>query len=499
MTTQQFITKFLSFIILPLIGFTLFLSGCGEEEEEATPTSAKIVMNFSNVTADGEYVAAITIAGPGIDEPITSNKNLTIQPGGDQTHEVTVRDILSGDDRFVTVQILQDGVVLFEGKGTVNLSIEGANRVPITVKDAPKLFARFTVTASDAEELENGYVQVDASASEATRGEIKDGSWDWGDGEQTEFTTEFTAEHTYTGAGLYTITLTVRNDDPVPVTAEQTNTILVKRKAELTWDADGATMRLIPAGAFEMGDHFDGVHDANARPVHIVELDDFYIDAMEVTNAMYAKFLNVVGKHVGDDGKIWFNLEAGGSELIELVEGQYRPKAGFADHPVVQVSWYGAAAYAQWAGKRLPTEAEWEKAARGELEGKKFPWGDDVTHDDANYAGVEGDDEWEQTAPVGSFPANGYGLHDMAGNVSEWCMDEWDEGFYANSPRHNPIAGVPVAFVNDDFANVDTRRVFRGGAWFNAHPALNLTCYVRNSTAPTRTTSGTSFRCAVTR
>ena len=88
MTTQQFITKFLSFITLPLIGFTLFLSGCGEEEEEATPTSAKIVMSFSNVTADGEYVAAITIAGPGIVEPITSNKNLTIQAGGDQTHEL---------------------------------------------------------------------------------------------------------------------------------------------------------------------------------------------------------------------------------------------------------------------------------------------------------------------------------------------------------------------------------------------------------------------------
>ncbi len=501
MVAQQFITKFLSFITLPLIGFTLFLSGCGEEEEEATPTSAKIVMNFSNVTAQGEYVATITIAGPGIAEPITSNQDLTIQPGGDQTHEVTVRDILSGADRFVTVQILQDGVVLFEGNGIANLLIEGANRVSITVKDAPKLFARFTVTASDAEELENGHVQVDASASEATRGEIKDVGWDWGDGEQTEFTTELTAEHTYTASGKFTITLTVRNDDPVPVTAEQTNTISVARKAELTWDADGATMQLIPAGAFEMGDHFDGVHDANARPVHIVELDDFYIDAMEVTNAMYAKFLDAVGKHVGDDGKIWFNLEAGGSELIELDGGQYRPKAGFADHPVVQVSWYGAAAYAQWSGKRLPTEAEWEKAARGKLKGKPFPWGDELTHDDANYggmnAGVEGDDEWEQTAPVGSFPANGYGVHDVVGNVSEWCMDEWDEGFYANSPRHNPIAGVPVAFVNDDFANVDTRRVFRGGSYFNNH-AHELRVYVRNSTAPTRSIAGLGFRCAFT-
>ncbi len=496
MVAQQFITKFLSFITLPLIGFTLFLSGCGEEEEEATPTSAKIVMNFSNVTADGEYVAAITIAGPGIDEPITTNQNLTIQAGSNQTHEVTVRDILSGDDRFVTVQILQDGVVLFEGKGTVNLLIDGENRVSITVKDAPKLFARFTVTASDAEELENGHVQVDASTSEAAQGEIKDVSWDWGDGEQTEFTTEFTAEHTYTASGIYTITLTVRNSTSPPVTAEQTMPISIRRKTELTWDADGATMQLIPAGEFEMGDHFNGAHDGTARPVHIVELDDFYIDVTEVTNAMYAKFLNAVGKHVGDDGKTWFNLEAGGSELIELDGGQYRPKAGFADHPVIQVSWYGAAAYAQWSGKRLPTEAEWEKAARGKLKGKKLPWGDERVRN-ANTLGVEGNDEWEQTAPVGSFPPNGYGLHDMAGNVFEWCMDEYQEDFYANSPRHNPIAGGPVAFVNDDFTNVDTRRVTRGGAFFSTL-GDQVSVLRRGGRAPTTTNSGIGFRCAFT-
>jgi formylglycine-generating enzyme required for sulfatase activity len=494
---EKTMAKTLSFITLIFIGFTLFLFSCGGDDEP-TPTSAKILMSFSNVTAQGEYLVEITITGSGIAAPITADQNLAVQAGRDQPYEITVGNIPAGDNRLVTVEILKDGTAVFEGSGTGNLSSDGANRVPITVKDVPTLFARFELTASDVRSLRNGHVKVDASASEATKGKIKDVKWDWGDGEQTEFNTALTAEHTYTRSfrQLLTITLTVRNDASPPVTAEHTEVISVTVKEEIVWETDGATMRLIPAGEFEMGDHFDGAHEADARPVHTVFLDAFYIDAMEVTNAMYAKFLNAVGKHVGDDGKTWFNLEAGGSELIELDGGQYRPKAGFADHPVVQVSWYGAGAYAQWAGKRLPTEAEWEKAARGKLKGKKLPWGDERVRN-ANTLGVEGNDEWEQTAPVGSFPPNGYGLHDMAGNVFEWCMDEYQEDFYANSPRHNPIAGGPVAFVNDDFTNVDTRRVTRGGAFFSTL-GDQVSVLRRGGRAPTTTNSGIGFRCAFT-
>lgn len=95
--------------------------------------------------------------------------------------------------------------------------------------------------------------------------------------------------------------------------------------------------------------------------------------------------------------------------------------------------------------------AEWEYAARGGLIGKKYPWGDSLSHDDANYNGTGGRDQWERTAPVGSFPPNGYGLYDMAGNVWEWCMDEYDSSFYAKSEKNNPVAGGVISLVNNNF------------------------------------------------
>ncbi|HIE29356.1 TPA: hypothetical protein EYP66_18960 [Candidatus Poribacteria bacterium] len=263
----------------------------------------------------------------------------------------------------------------------------------------------------------------------------------------------------------------------------------VKTFKEIIFAKDGAKMRLIPAGEFEMGDHFnEGFSDE--RPVHTVYLDDFYIDVYEVTNAMYAKFLNTKGSHVGDGGDVW--LEIGdGDELIELVDGRYRPKSGFENHPVVEVSWYGAAAYARWAGKRLPTEAEWEKAARGGLVGKRRPWGDDITHNDANYENTGGQDRWLKTSPVGSFPPNGYGLYDMMGNVWEWCMDEYIEGFYADSPRHNPIAGG--AIVNN-FTNVKAPRVLRGRSWDDLPNDLRVA--FRGGLEPKVSASDLGFRCA---
>ena len=146
--------------------------------------------------------------------------------------------------------------------------------------------------------------------------------------------------------------------------------LLVMGQLEITWEKDGKEMVLIPAGSFEMGDHFNEGNDWE-RPVHRVELDAFYMDIHEVAVGQFKKFVNQSGYSYNrwNDG------------------AKYSPGD---DYPMVYVNWNDATAYAKWVGKRLPTEAEWEYAARGGLEGKRYPWEDEITHDDANYDGMGG-------------------------------------------------------------------------------------------------------------
>ena len=152
------------------------------------------------------------------------------------------------------------------------------------------------------------------------------------------------------------------------------------------------------------------------------------------------------------------------------------------------MSWYAAVAYCQWAGNHLPTEAEWEYAARGGLTGKAFPWGDEPADKTrANYegSGIGG------TTPVGSYPANRYGLFDMAGNVWEYLADEW--GPYPSSPQINPVAGGNL-FLDSRFSTVTTRRVIRGGSWGGA--PINLRVAYRDSHPPESAKDFVGFRCA---
>ena len=228
----------------------------------------------------------------------------------------------------------------------------------------------------------------------------------------------------------------------------------------LTAGPDG--MVLIPAGSFEMGSN-DGFH--NERPVHTVHLDAFYMDVYEVTNAEFKAFLDA------HPGLLQFlEDEYGDVGNLSRWNGTDYP-AGRADHPVRDVSWTAALAYAEWAGKRLPTEAEWEYAARGGLAGKKYPRGDTITPNDANYANKVG-----STTPVGQYPANGYGLHDMAGNVEEWCLDIIDWDFYAASDNsRNPIAGgESLLEFTDDNRLVRSLRVIRGGGWNSVEKGVRV-------------------------
>jgi sulfatase modifying factor 1 len=261
-------------------------------------------------------------------------------------------------------------------------------------------------------------------------------------------------------------------------------------------------MARVPAGEFVMGSPrgSDGFEDE--QPQRRVYLSGFRIDVREVTNADYEKFVRATGHRMpanaNPSSSLWENNE---------------PLAGSADHPVVNVSWDDAVAYCLWRGKRLPTEAEWEKAARG-TDGRRYPWGNEWDYQLANSASfwagktVEfaSGDEWNAfwmkgdgarisrerglkgevlTLPVGSFPTavSPYGVLDMAGNASEWVQDWYDPNYYTRAPLSDP-AGPERGAV----------KVQRGGSWLK--PALSMRTTDRDYGDPNSRPSGAGFRCA---
>lgn len=177
------------------------------------------------------------------------------------------------------------------------------------------------------------------------------------------------------------------------------------------------------------------------RPVHRVAVESFWMSKHLVTNAQYERFVRETGHCVPfvDDPRVV-------DDNWDVQRRTY--PVGRAQHPVVLVSWHDAHAYCTWAGGRLPSEAEWECAARGGLAGKLYPWGDDIDPSLANYDNRNG------TTPVGSYAPNDYGLYDVAGNAWEWVSDWYDPKYYHSSPGTNPTGPVQ-----------GTTRVLRGGAW----------------------------------
>ncbi|MGD2178600.1 MAG: formylglycine-generating enzyme family protein [Anaerolineae bacterium] len=215
---------------------------------------------------------------------------------------------------------------------------------------------------------------------------------------------------------------------------------------------------LIPGGELVMGSDSEGDH----YPAHKVCLDPFYIDRYEVTNARYLRFCDATGHRL----PFFWDMRG------------FRCGPGYPDHPVVGVSWRDAAAYAAWCGKRLPTEAEWECAARGGMAGKNYPNGDTIDLADGNYS------ESEKRGPVvvGSYPPNGYGLYDMQGNVVEWVGDWHAADYYSDSPVLNPRGPEKGKF-----------RVIRGGGWHSG--AYCNRVYYRNGLPPNWLDFNVGFRC----
>lgn len=227
-------------------------------------------------------------------------------------------------------------------------------------------------------------------------------------------------------------------------------------------------MVLVPGGEFARGrthalpdDGLKWYPDVmkDDRPIRTIRVDPFFMDEHEVTNDEYAAFVRATGHPAP------YNWPA---KNVPEGKGAY---------PVVDVSWEDAAAYAKWAGKRLPTEAEWERACRGTAAGAMYPWGDsNPAKTDARFNSVEG------PAPVGKCKANTFGLYDMAGNVWEWCSDWYAKDYYAEAPASNPPGPSQGRY-----------RVLRGGSW--ADEAKYLTCANRSWARPAERSPNIGFRC----
>ena len=321
------------------------------------------------------------------------------------------------------------------------------------------------------------------------------------------------------------------------------------------WLFDPNEMSFVPGGEFQMGDSFGDSIDpefpdpnySDELPLHNVTIDSFYMGKYEITNDQYCTFLN----SVLDSNSVYVSAdvvygsehhqpycdtsESNPNNQIAYAGGvfsvQMKGSRDMLDDPMVRVSWYGAAAYCNWRseqdgygtcydmndpnwpcdfaqnGYRLPTEAEWEYAARGGLSGNRFPWGDAINHDYANYNAngayysydtspyttftfhpTWNDEIPPLTAPVGSFSQNGFGLYDITGNVWEWCNDLYDEDYYSISPVNNPTGPISSPYPSPN----NYIRVFRGGGYDRIAELCRIS--IRTGKSPDGISSPSGFR-----
>jgi|GEM_PF-2435226 len=236
----------------------------------------------------------------------------------------------------------------------------------------------------------------------------------------------------------------------VTVQTEQTATPGVIATIVSVIDTQGVPMALIPAGEYQMGSQNN---DDNERPLHVAYLDAFYIDMYEITNARYSACVSA--------GKCQ-PPTASNSAIRESYYGEPQ----FANYPVIYVSWEMAQVYCKWRDASLPSEAQWEKAARGGLHGMDYPWGNDqpICDKGAKNGANFGDCAEDDTEKVGSFSPNGYGLFDMAGNVWEWTLDWYSDIYYKSQ----------LSFVNPIGPQSGEARVMRGGSLFNNSDSLRV-------------------------
>ena len=274
----------------------------------------------------------------------------------------------------------------------------------------------------------------------------------------------------------------------------------------------------VEGGSFLMGTETDEGFPADGEgPVREVHVDPFYIDIHHVTNAEFEAFLQDTGyvtdaetygwsfvfqNFVDDKTAKWAPRVQQTPWWVQVDDARWKWPEGRGshvsnrqDHPVVHVSWNDAQAYCEWAGLRLPTEAEWEYAARGGLTQKRFPWGDELCPEGKHMCNIwQGDfpehntveDGYRGTAPVQSFPPNEYGLYEVAGNAWEWCYDWFSPDFHVEGPRENPNGPAD-----------GEAKVMRGGSYLCHRSYCNrYRVAARSANTPDSTTGNLGFRCA---
>jgi sulfatase modifying factor 1 len=277
-----------------------------------------------------------------------------------------------------------------------------------------------------------------------------------------------------------------------------------------------ADMVRLDSARFLMGtENLEGFAADGEGPIRAVQVDGFYTDRAPVMNGQFAEFVNSAAYVTDAERFGWSFVFAG--QLAKVREETESPQglpwwrridgaswrnpegpdssvANRENHPVVHVSWADASAYAAWAGKRLPSEAEWEFAARGGLEQKLFPWGDELTPGGKHLCNIwqgqfpdinTAEDGYEATAPVDAYPPNGFGLLSMAGNVWEWCADWFSPDFHLIAARNNPVG--PQSGI---------AKVIRGGSFLcHASYCNRYRVAARTSNTPDSSASNIGFRC----
>lgn len=255
---------------------------------------------------------------------------------------------------------------------------------------------------------------------------------------------------------------------PTALPGDSTKDLIPVTGSVLVSPKDGMEMVYVAAGEFQMGAYEDNEYQYSDNPKHTVTLDAFWIDKTEVTNAMYMQCVL--------QGPC---LEP--ADFSSAVHKEYYANPAYDDYPVVFVDWDDARTYCRWAGRDLPTEAQWEKAARGP-DGLIHPWGNNnPTASLANFGGYVGD-----TKMVGSYPdgASPYGAMDMAGNVAEWVADWYDTEYYRTGPVNNPPGPV-----SGDY------KVVRGGSW--SYQSYGIRTYFRMYNDPSDHIQDIGFRCVL--